>query len=164
MKPLVFQPATTADARYLMRNIRESDAREIAMSISKPVPEEIAYSLEHSEVAYSAKVDGKLLCILGVSRFSPLDEDGIVWELGTDHITEHLRSFLAAGKRALRLLADGCPGVRRLHNIMPESYTTYIRWAEKYLGATFDAEPIVFQNGARFVKFTIHLEDVLCAE
>ena len=124
----VFAPATPADADELAAAMREADRREVALMHGFSPLSAARLSVEFSEVAFSARVDGRLHCLFGALRDSLIDSTAAAWMLCTDEPVRNPRTFVAHCREGLRLLSSSMPDVELFTNFVHAENAAAIRW------------------------------------
>lgn len=150
--------ATREDGLRLIRDMRHEDRLEIQMEGHFSGPDTaVSWSLDNSTAAFSMLCGDDLLCIFGTCQVTDTTSQDVLvlWALGTNAIRRHTKEFLRATPEAIRLLYDACPDTRLFINAMPATYTTYRKWAERYLAAQFSETSHVTPSGAVFTAFGI---------
>lgn len=142
MKPLsdrraVFTRATEADAEELAADMRPADAEECARMNGLAPLAAIRLSIDISDVAFAARVDGRLHCLFGALRDSLLDADAVAWMLCTNEPAKRPRDFLRNCREGFRLLREALPDVQTWANWVSTDNDSAVRWLE-WAGAWFD--------------------------
>lgn len=157
---IVFATATEQDALELAREMRPADREEAAL-MSGLSPEDAALrSLAVSDAAFSARLDGRLLCLFGAVRLSLADATAGGWMLCTPEVDRHPRAFLSRCREGFRLLSEALPDVRIWTNRVLYTHAAARRWLE-WSGAWFSpsSEDVIGQLGGVFKSFSIDAAD-----
>jgi hypothetical protein len=124
-------PVQPGDAEELIANLRADDFREVeASSGVGKVGETIRASIAASWSCWTARADGELGCIFGVSPLSALGGIGAPWLLGTDVMDANPRAVMRRSPRYIRPMLGLFP---HLMNVVDERNTRSIEWL-KWLG------------------------------
>ena len=129
--------ATEAHARELAPRLRAIDIEEVAAFGHGPL-EALLRSIRVSRDAYAGLVDGRVLCLFGVSARTITSDEASPWLLASDELREHVKVFL----RLNRLYIAGIRSrYRVLHNFVGARNTIAIRWLQ-WLGFTVSEDCI----------------------
>jgi len=148
---LVIRELQQDDLQLMVDQIRPMDAFEFdVMTDGKDHMECFQELLQRSAASRVAFIDGKLLCIFGVTARTALSPNGHPWLAATDLVNS------PAARRAIVAnthdqLADMSKRFSRLWNIVYEENHIAIRWL-RWIGFTFNETPIDIR-GHRFLKF-----------
>lgn len=113
--------------------MREADVREVwAASRSSPYSA-LRQSLEVCPSAKTGLVDGRVLCMFGVSRPTALSLVGVPWMLGTQEIESNARAFLRRSRQAVEDMKR--QGFSVLANFVDARNTHAVEWL-RWLGFT----------------------------
>ncbi len=134
---IIFRSPTKADIEHVAANMREADALECRVVGGVGPFEGLKQSVDSSDWAFAADVDGEVICIFGVARESLLSDDGSPWMLGTHGIERHARivlrysvSFRDRMKAEFKTLAN----IVHAHNLIA---IRYLKWCGFSLGDQF---------------------------
>ena len=154
-----FTRATTADALALAADMRDLDRAEVALWTGMTPVEAAVRSVELSDVAFAARVNGKLHCIFGASIETLVDANAVGWMLCTNEPDRRPVDFLANCRAAFRLISDCFPNVETLTNYVYADNGQAVRWLD-WAGAWFSVEPAQSGvMGGTFRRFAINLKD-----
>jgi hypothetical protein len=140
--------ATREHAEALARTMRAEDVAECHAGGLAPLAA-LVQSVDTSDVAYAALVDGQVGAMFGVGQLAGVDEPvGHVWFLTGASFARHPRPFVRIARWVVAHMLQLYPV---LFNIIDFRYTAAVRWA-KWLG--FDVgEPMPFgPAGVPFVS------------
>lgn len=155
-KHITIKPTIPHDIDDLMRDIRESDVKEIESSGAfQTVRDAATHGLHMGEITLTIRRNGRVMMIGGLVSTRPDPGKMMLWGYGTNEINRHKKDFLRASQDAYRMLTDSQPGPRLFINAMPDSFTMYKKWAERYLGAEFAPVSFITQTGDAFRAFAI---------
>lgn len=133
-------PATLAHVGPLARTMREIDRHECAIAGHTP-KQALRLSLNGSAVAWTVKVDGKVVAMFGVSPVNTLTGEGCPWLLMSDAATKQARALLVLGSSYSVRLNRVFPVLR---NVVHADNVVAIRWLRR-LGYTVG--PVVDMRG-----------------
>lgn len=151
----VFTAATDGDADELGRLMRDADRRECAAMHGMTAIEAARLSLAVSDVAFAARIGGRLQCLFGASRESIADSSAVAWMLCTTEPERRPRDFLSNCGAGLRLLAGALPDVDLWTNAVGSDNASAIAWLE-WAGAWFSTEPPTRGSfGGTFRRFSM---------
>ena len=134
-------PATEADARELVPLLRAPDRAEV-LALGVDPAEGLLASLHSAQEAFTARADGQILCMTGVSPASLVGQTGVPWLLGSDLVPAHGPHFL---RESRRLVARWLTLFSVLRNLVDDRYAAAIRWLS-WLGFTI-GEPMPVGRG-----------------
>lgn len=143
-------PVTGSDVSDLCDNLRECDLIEIRNSSMHPPADAIRLSVMASEFAAAAYIDGKILCIYGLHKFS----DGYSpWCIGSNEMLKkkHKRSIITGAREILAEMRQ----FGFLSNYVQSDNYPAIKLL-KILGFTLGEQVDKYNNGINFTYF--HLE------
>jgi hypothetical protein len=86
--------ATEEDAVYLSTRLRAIDVREIGAVSGRSPKAALISGVRGSEYCKAGVADGEVVCIYGVRRVSALDDECVIWMLGTDELPKHAVRFI----------------------------------------------------------------------
>ena len=116
IKILPLSPEHAAIVPYL----RKADLDEIALTCDLSPSLAVSFSIAHSDKGFAAFIDDMLCAVFGV-------DDGIIWLIGTDEISNHPISFYRVSKKIFPLL---CEGYDSLCNYVDTRNTLSLRWLQ----------------------------------
>lgn len=137
-------------AAPLLAGLREIDRRELyELTRLEPAPA-LELSLSFAVAAWTGLDDGKVICVFGINRRSPLSNVGVPWLVGTDLIYKRHREFA----RASRQYFDRFSLVfSQMENFVLAENRATVRWL-KWLGFDIgEPEPAGFSR-APFIRFS----------
>jgi len=122
----------------LADNMRQEEVDEVWASGKHTPYEAVKYSLEHAHEAYAAVLDGKLICIVGVSPLSLLSDMASPWLLNTNesknkprHLVKWTKTFIDEWKTQWPIL----------FNYVDARYEASLRWAKWAGFKVYDPQP-----------------------
>lgn len=148
---VIVRPADDAAVRYVARNLRWEDAREVSTA-SRKFPEEALFEGHaRSRESWIASIeDGPPILLFGVSD-DPDRRTGIPWLVGTDRTRLLARTALRLTPEWFaRWVRDRYPG--GLRNVVDARNTMHVRWLTR-IGCRFDDPPVEI-NKHQFLPFT----------
>lgn len=140
---------TLEDVRELAAAIREADRDEIWRSSASEPEEALTRALRLSDVVWTGRYDGDLVCMFGVSPVSIVTGVGSPWMLGTDLVERYARPFLRANKAYLDQMLGR---YQVLENYVDTENEAAIRWLE-WLGFEMSTPEAHGPFGHLFHKF-----------
>jgi len=129
-----FRDAHIDDATRI--DIRAADCREIWRTYMSDPNLTVALSIGSSGKAYTALLDGEIICIFGVATTSVIGRVGAPWLIGSDLVAKVPRRFLVESKERVQKMKDG---YSLLKNYVDVENSVSIKWL-KWLGFTIDEE------------------------
>jgi len=151
----VFSPPTPQDAAELAASMRPADRIEAALMNAMNPLDAVRMSVACSDVAFAARVEGRLMGIFGALRGSLLDADATIWLLCTEEPARHPRDFIANCREGFRLLAAALPDVELFTNFVHAANGSAVKWLE-WSGAWFETSTeLRGQLGGAFKRFSI---------
>ena len=147
------EPTRPEDVLEMAPFIRVADRLEAKRLGITSAPEGLMQALQKSALAYTARVDGQIVCIFGVAPHCLLLDSGTPWLVGTDLIERHARQFLRHSRPYLAEILALYP---RLSNFVDASNTHAVRWL-RWLGFFLDGPSPVGPRGAPFYRFTMEV-------
>jgi len=125
-------PTTQEHIEELATTMRQVDRDEVwAANHSTPL-RALTNGVSLTEEPFTGLVDGKVVCIFGVSTMSFLSEDGTPWLLGSDLIEENKHVFLRMNRVYTREIKKR---YKSLSNYIDVRNTKTLVWL-KWLGFT----------------------------
>jgi len=82
----------------LSNTMRQVDVDEVWAAGHNTPKHALELSMKLSEHSFTGLVDGKVMCIFGVTPMSPISDTGVPWLLGSDLIDQHKHVFLRMNK------------------------------------------------------------------
>lgn len=116
--------ATEADALELLPRLREADHKEVISLGTDPLAGLLA-GVRQGREAWTARVDGEIICMTGVVPLTAIGPTGIPWLLGSDLVGANAKHFLRESRRLVARWQEMFPVLR---NIVDDRYTAAIRW------------------------------------
>lgn len=133
--------ATPEHAEELAETMRKEDADEV-WHLNRHTPKEaLDVCLETSEEAWTALVDGKVLCMFGVARLTLVGPNVSPWMLGSNEMYRNWRLFARKSKEVVAAWRARYP---KMVNVVDARYVTAVRWLE-WLG--FMIHPVFLAHG-----------------
>ncbi len=128
--------ATPAHATELATSMREPDVAEVWATRHQTPLEALLAGLEHSQPhAYTALIDGRVICMFGLAPQTLTGEVGIPWLLGSELVEEHYRTFARHSRKMVQWMREMHP---KLRNIVDARNTFSVRWLA-WLGFTLES-------------------------
>lgn len=133
-------------------DVRAGDCREIwRTSMSAPAAA-IERAIGSSERAWTALIDGEIMCVFGVVTSSLVTARGSPWLLGSDLIAEYPYEFLGHSRDFLERMKSGYDGLTNYVDVDNDVSITWLKW----LGFAFEDEPMPYGILQRpFLKFSM---------
>lgn len=146
---LVRRP-TPEDVEFVIANIRDEDAAEIAAFDGGNVSDALLRETpDMDKNAFVWERQGQVHAIFGVNPVEDRDKVGVIWMLATNTFDDHFMAFAAACKVVVEEMIKDYEYV---FNYVHADNIKSIKWL-KWLGFDVrDAEPIGI-NGAEFHRF-----------
>lgn len=116
--------ATPAHIPLLVAGLRERDRKEVEALGMDPYTA-VESSLERSVEAYSAFVEGSLICMFGLAPPTVLSEMAVPWLLSTTEVPDHRREFARRSKEVVQSWSKEYP---LLMTYVDERYELAVRW------------------------------------
>lgn len=136
MAEIVFRAPTPADITEVSENMRAADLAEIAAAGSPGPRQSAEQGVRRSVLCWTATVDGRVACILGVAPLRGLlDDMGVPWLLGTDLTEKHARALI---RRSPAYIAQMLRAYPHLLNFVHARNTSSVRWLRR---AGFTLQP-----------------------
>lgn len=134
----------------LLTNLREIDRRELYMLSRLEPMAALSLTLALSVASWTGFMDGKIVCVFGISRKAPLSEIGVPWLVGTDLIAENYRPFARISREYYARFAKAFP---QMENFVLADNAVTVRWL-KWLGFDMgEPAPLGFSR-APFIRFS----------
>jgi hypothetical protein len=146
-----FEVATPEHASELARTMRPEDRAEVWASDGHTPEEAIQSALAASSEAWAGLVDGRVICLFGVSKLTFLGDAASPWLLGSTEIPRHFRHFLRAGRVVVKTWKERYPV---LVNFTDSRYSAAVRWLS-WLGFTIHPAAPHGPFGVPFHRITI---------
>lgn len=143
-----FAEPTQADIIELASRMRACDRLECEALGQADLRQAVAESVDASEWACAAFVDGALVSIGGVSPQSLISDDAAPWMLSVEGIERYGRGVLAHAPRGLAFMQER---YQRLSNVVHAHNRTairFIRWCGFSIGEAMEI------NGEQFLPFS----------
>lgn len=128
MPELLFIRATEAHADELAMTLRPEDTAEVLACGFKDAHDALRLSLQRSDAAWAATVDGAVAALFGVTSHS--ESRTVVWFLTGSVFLANARLFVKHAKAAIRILLEPYSS---LENYVDARYSAAVRWA-RWLG------------------------------
>lgn len=120
-------PASLEDVPELAEAVREPDQREIWRSSAVSPEDALRRALRVSDMVWTGRYDGQMVCMFGVAPMSIITGTGSPWLLGTDLIVKYARPFLRANKPYVAEMLNKYP---YLVNYADTENVVAVRWLE----------------------------------
>lgn len=141
--------ATQDDVEFLIANVRPEDIEELNALDGSDVRsslEETPNLIENSEVW---EVEGKVVCLFGVTPVEELEGVGVIWMLATREFNKYSRLFPIRSKE---VIADAIRRFDYIFNYVHTKNQKSVNWL-RWLGFKMnDPEPIG-HTGELFTRF-----------
>lgn len=149
------RPARISDA--LKINVCEADCLEIWRTSMAEPDKAIARAIVSSRDAFTALLDGEIICIFGVVTSSVINGTGSPWLLGSDLIKENPFEFLGRSKKYMAKLKEGYSKLENHVDVDNKVSILWLRWLGFKISK--DAKPYGIV-GKPFKRFTMGLDYV----
>lgn len=140
---------TRQDLLYLSKNLRAVDVAEIQASSGLDVLDALEYALEYSINTQLAVYNGEPVYIYGLSVGCLLDEEAIIWMLGTDKVDFHKKSMM---KNSRKFIKESLYRFYKLYNYVHFENKKAINYLQ-HLGFVLDEPKPFGKNGELFCRF-----------
>lgn len=145
----IVRSARESDVDYLVENIRREDEIELYALDGSTIRESLDETPDLIKNSLVWEVDGKLVCMFGVTPVEGHDGAGVAWLLATKEFEKYTKMFAV---RCKRVFLEVVKGYDYLFNYIHSENKSSIKWL-KWLGFTIcDAEPLG-NKGANFHRF-----------
>lgn len=144
---VTFRIPTESDLDQLAQTMRPMDVKECDLILGLSPREALAECVGDAQWCSLAEVDGKPVCIFGLSQGSFLGEEAHPWMLCAEGIEAHARALLIC---APRFLGEMLQSAETLSNVVHAHNRSAIRFL-KWLGFSFGDEIAV--KGEPFLHF-----------
>ena len=124
---------TMGDVEYVIKNLRGDDLREILASHGPAAFTSIRNTVLDDDTLVG-KVDGRPVCLFGVTPRTLIGNGGVIWLVGTDDLVFHKIAFLKRNKPWVELMLRK---YGTLENYVDVRNRVAIRWLG-WLGFEFD--------------------------
>jgi hypothetical protein len=131
-------PAHRDHILWLAEHMAKADVMEVDAAVGMGPYRALEDSLNRSALAWTGMVDGRPVCMFGVSPIDILCGIGSPWLLGTEEIPRHATTFMRLNRQYIPKMLRLFP---RLVNVVDARHERAIRWL-KWLGFQFDPAPI----------------------
>ncbi len=147
---------TVEDVGDLSRNMRDVEVREILASHGLAPEEMLFESLRQSVESGVATVNGRVMCIWGVTRVSP--GVGCAWMLTSNLVERYPKAFMRKCRQVIEGMFDRWDV---LVNLIDCRHVQSIRWAE-HLGFCLEEPEVVdgFNTDDEFRGFSVRKRDL----
>lgn len=128
-----------SDILELSETMRKADIEEVWAAAKRDPLTALEFSWKMSPETYTARANGKVMCIYGVAHPTLLSSQGVPWMLGSDILPYHAKEFLRGSKEYIKYISEK---YKVLANVVDQRNTDAIRWL-KWAG--FDVQdPVEF--------------------
>jgi len=127
-KHVEIRQATSGDARFLARNLRATDRKEIRAFTGKDPEEMVRDSFDLSCVAWTIWLSGAPAVLSGLVERSP--GVGIPWLVGTESLDFSLEVKRALAMNSKEILADYHAKTGFLYNFISEDNMFTVGWLD----------------------------------
>lgn len=150
------RPLQPGDIGTLACTMREADRREVKRWSGNDPLRELDFSVRHSDSVWAGcSADGTLLCIFGGCRSNVLESTGLIWELSSEAVHAHWRTFARASRAGFEAVCRDLCDVQQFCNWVDTDYTAAVRWIERLGGAMSIAPAVHGPFGGVFRQFWI---------
>lgn len=142
------RPVAPGDVEALAAGLRQQDRAELDAAGHTDHLQTIRASVQMSDWARTATVDGEVACIFGVAPMGGLlDARGVPWMLGTDLVPQNRRALARLAPQYIRSMLQMYP---HLLNTVHARNTLAVRWLAR---AGFTLHAPHDYNGEPFQRF-----------
>lgn len=152
---IVVRGVLPGDAEELFANLRAADRAELLAAGVPDILQCIKDCPRGARLAFTATVDGKVGCMLGVTPVSLLGNTGVPWMLGTDLVTQYRGALGRRVGKYIRMMLDEFDILR---NYVHAENEVAVRWLQR-VGFTLHA-PVTLPSGAVFYPFEMRSANV----
>lgn len=131
-----FRPPTLSDLDAIAASMRPMDVKECEVVLGAPPREALSQCVAKAEWASVAEVDGKPVCIFGLTDDETSLDGGFPWMLSTDAIERHARIVLTVAPRfvgEMRAARERLANIVHAHN---HSAIRFLKWCGFAFGET----------------------------
>jgi hypothetical protein len=143
-----FAEANAGHAQALVRALRQQDRAELDASGQTDHLAAVWQSVEQSDWAVAAYVDGQLVCLFGVAAHAARGT-GVPWMLGTDLVAQQRRFLLRLAPTYIARMLAAYP---RLFNAVHARNTVSVRWL-RHVGFRLHPSQPHPRTGEPFIPF-----------
>ncbi len=145
--------ALPEDVDAIAADARAADVAELWACGRVTPAQALAFGFRHGgEHAWTGLVDGRPVCMFGVTPVSLLDRSGTPWMVGTRRLDRHALSLIRHSHEAVRLMRSAYDSMA---NVVDARNTAAIRWL-RWIGVQVEAEPAPFgPDRLPFHRFTM---------
>lgn len=151
MADVTIIPAGADHIATIAARMREADRIEVMASSGSSPHHALMFSLDRSQRAFTALVDGQPEVMFGVSDLNILTATGAPWLLGTEAVVTHQRQFL---RRSIWWKEKLFEGYDVLKNLVHDDNVVSKRWL-KWLGFTLSDPMPLGKSGEAFRLFEL---------
>lgn len=149
--PILRSPPTYADLDYLAAHMREMDRVECDL-MGGDVPREVlAQCVRDADWAYVAEVDGKPVCVFGMTTQDVFGGIAAPWFLAAEGIERHARALLQLSPAYINRMKGGCERLFNLVHAHNRSAIRYLKWCGFTMGDKVDVK------GQPFILFEMRM-------
>lgn len=142
-------PATMDHIREVAANIRDHDRDEIYASCLLTPLRALEFSMRVSRHVWAGLVNGKTICVFGVSGKTTLSDVGMPWMIGTPLVEKYQRTFLRRCRRCVGVMLSEYTALENYVDVRNVASVKWLRW----LGFEMD-EPMPYGPfGLPFMRF-----------
>ena len=142
-------PTTVPHIEELAETMRQCDVDEVWASSHTTPLEALQRGVQFSQEPFTGLMDGKVVCIFGVSQISPLSEEARPWLLASDLIDETAHTFLRVNRVYIREIKKKYPFLQNWVDCRNEKAIRWVKW----LGFKFDKPAPYGPDGLDFMRF-----------
>lgn len=149
--PILRSPPTGADLDYLASHMREMDRRECEL-VGENSPREILdQCVDSADWAYVAEIDGKPVCIFGLTTHDAFGGEAAPWFLAIEGIERHAKALLQLTPGYLHRMRAGSERLFNLVHAHNRSAIRYLKWCGFKMGDRLDVK------GEPFILFEMRM-------
>lgn len=149
--PIVRKP-TEEDVEYIIEHVRPEDAAELDALDGSTIRESLDETPDLLNVSQVWEVDGKPVCIFGVTPMAGPLSTGIIWMLATTDFHKHARTFAGHCRKVVKEMIKG---YGYIFNYIHSENRVSIVWL-KSLGFKIRDGQQLGHKGATFHKFEMN--------
>lgn len=148
---VIVRKPTEEDIEYIIEHIRPEDAVELDALDGSTIRESLDDVPDLLNVSQVWEVDGKPVCIFGITPQDGPLSTGVIWMLATIDFHKYLRKFSAYCRKFFQEMISE---YSYLFNYIHSENKVSIRWL-KSLGFDIHDAKIIGHKGASFHKFEL---------
>ena len=141
--------ATPADVEYLIANVRPEDVEEVDAFDGSTIRESLE-ELPDLDNTEAWEVDGKVVCLFGVTPVPEYPGTGVIWMLATKEFNKYTRLFPARSKE---VIADAVHRYYYIFNYVHSKNEKSVNWL-RWLGFECSEPKPMGPRGELFTKIS----------